>query len=574
MLSAAILIPAVLNGLLMGAVYALVALGLTLVYGVLHIINFAHGALLTAAMFAAFFAFKLLGIDPYVALFLLAPLFFALGYGVQRFVIGPASHGDDRNILLVTLGLPSIIENALLDSFRGDTRTIDVPYAFEMIDLGLTLPGGAARCRLRRGLRGGAGAVAADDASPIPARRSARWPRRSSAPRWSASTSRHVYAVTFGLGAACLAIAACLLMPTFYVNPRVGNAFVLVAFTIVVLGGMGSVPGRADRRPGHRRGGEPVRPLSRREPRPDRHLPDLHPRAAGAARPACSERAHERSRPTAIVRSPLLAARAAGRARSNAALNFLVFTLIIALAAQGWNILGGYGGQYLLRPRGVLRHRRLCHRDPAGALRRQRLAGLCGRHRGRAALVRLVIGSQRSGPGCAAPISRWSRSPSPRCCASWPTPRPSPAARRGIADQARRRPRARSSSPSRAAFFWVVARAGRGARWSSRELIERSRFGAWLVAVRENEDAAAGARRRRARGEAAAMTISGCHHRRGGLLLRAVLPLSSTPASPTAPGSRSRRCSPRSSAALGTVFGPLARRGGRCTSSRRWRRGS
>jgi len=74
MLSAAILIPAVLNGLLMGAVYALVALGLTLIYGVLHIINFAHGALLSAALFAAFFAFKLLGLDPYVALFLLAPL--------------------------------------------------------------------------------------------------------------------------------------------------------------------------------------------------------------------------------------------------------------------------------------------------------------------------------------------------------------------------------------------------------------------------------------------------------------------------------------------------------------------
>ena len=138
MLSAAILIPAVLNGLLMGAVYALVALGLTLIYGVLHIINFAHGALLSAALFAAFFAFKLLGLDPYVALFLLAPLFFVLGYGLQRFVIGPASHGDDRNMLLVTLGIAVIIENALLYNFRGDTRTIDVPYAFQTFNLGVT----------------------------------------------------------------------------------------------------------------------------------------------------------------------------------------------------------------------------------------------------------------------------------------------------------------------------------------------------------------------------------------------------------------------------------------------------
>src|SRR6202140_4796069 len=103
MLSASILIPAILNGLLTGAVYALVALGLTLIYGVLHIINFAHGALLSAAMFAAFFANRWLGLDPYVAAPALTPLFFGLGYVLQRLVIGPAAHGDDRNVLLVTL---------------------------------------------------------------------------------------------------------------------------------------------------------------------------------------------------------------------------------------------------------------------------------------------------------------------------------------------------------------------------------------------------------------------------------------------------------------------------------------
>ena len=88
-LSPVILIPAVLNGLLMGAVYALVALGLTLIYGVLHIINFAHGALLSAALFAAFFAFRLFGLDPYVAVFLLAPLFFVFGYALAAFYHRP-----------------------------------------------------------------------------------------------------------------------------------------------------------------------------------------------------------------------------------------------------------------------------------------------------------------------------------------------------------------------------------------------------------------------------------------------------------------------------------------------------
>src|ERR1044072_7264129 len=143
MLSPIILVPAILNGLLTGAVYALVALGLTLIYGVLHIINFAHGALLTAAMFAAFSAHKTRGLDPYRAAVGLTPLFFCLGYGLQRFVIGPAAHGEDRNILLVTLGLAVIIENALLYAVRADTRTIDVPYGFAVVDLGfafLSLP--------------------------------------------------------------------------------------------------------------------------------------------------------------------------------------------------------------------------------------------------------------------------------------------------------------------------------------------------------------------------------------------------------------------------------------------------
>ena len=117
MLSPVILFTAVLNGLMTGAVYALVALGLTLIYGVLHIINFAHGALLTAALFAAFFAYRSLGLDPYIAALILTPLFYLLGYGLQRLVIGPAARGEDRNILLVTLGLAVVIENALLYAF-------------------------------------------------------------------------------------------------------------------------------------------------------------------------------------------------------------------------------------------------------------------------------------------------------------------------------------------------------------------------------------------------------------------------------------------------------------------------
>ena len=237
-----ILITAILNGLLTGAVYALVALGLTLIYGVLHIINFAHGALLSAALFAAFFAFHLLGLDPYLAALLLAPIFFAFGYALQRLVIGPASHGDDRNILLVTLGLSVVIENGLLYAFRADTRTIDLPYAFQTIDLGFTflpIPRLIGFCVvfavalvlwaiMRRTDVGKAIRAVA---------------KEKLGAQLAGIDVAHIYAITFGLGTACVAVAACLLIPTFYVNPTVGEAFVLIAFTIVVLGGMGSVPG-------------------------------------------------------------------------------------------------------------------------------------------------------------------------------------------------------------------------------------------------------------------------------------------------------------------------------------------
>lgn len=242
MLSPAILIAAILNGVLTGSIYALVALGLTLIYGVLHIINFAHGALLSAALFAAFFAFKLAGLDPYLAIFVLAPLFFVVGYALQRFVIGPASHGDDRNMLLVTLGASIVIENVLLYVFRADTRTIEVPYAFETFDLGFTF------VPITRVIGFGVVIVVALLLWAI-----MRWTDIGKAIRAVAKEKlgaqlagidvSHIYAMTFGLGTACVAIAACLLIPTYYVNPMVGEAFVLVAFTIVVLGGMGSVPG-------------------------------------------------------------------------------------------------------------------------------------------------------------------------------------------------------------------------------------------------------------------------------------------------------------------------------------------
>jgi branched-chain amino acid transport system permease protein len=238
----AIVYASVLNGLTMGAVYALIALGLTLIYGVLHIINFAHGAALMVALYGVYGLKESLGLDPYVALPIVVPVMFGIGYLLQRGVIEKASHGKDENILLVTLGLSIVLENLALLAFKSDTRTIDTAYTLATVELGsatLALPKliafvGAlvvsavlwlvmARTDLGRAIR----AVA----------------REKTGARLMGIDVNHVYAMSFGMGLACLGAAACFLLPAYYVNPLVGNGFVLVAFTIVVLGGMGSFVG-------------------------------------------------------------------------------------------------------------------------------------------------------------------------------------------------------------------------------------------------------------------------------------------------------------------------------------------
>jgi branched-chain amino acid transport system permease protein len=238
----AILFPAVLNGLTTGAVYALVALGLTLIYGVLHIINFAHGAALMMALYGVYFLKASFGLDPYLALPIMVPVMFVAGYALQRGIINRASHGKDENILLVTLGLSIVLENLALLAFKSDTRTIDTSYSLTTVAIG---PAMIAVTKLVAF----AGALVASGLLLWVVRgtdlgRAIRAvAREKQGARLVGIDVDHVYAMSFGIGLACLGAAACFLLPAYYVNPLVGNGFVLVAFTIVVLGGMGSFAG-------------------------------------------------------------------------------------------------------------------------------------------------------------------------------------------------------------------------------------------------------------------------------------------------------------------------------------------
>src|SRR5690606_23296697 len=136
-----LILPAVLSGLTMGAIYALIALGLTLIYGVLHIINFAHGSLLMLALYAVYFLHYHMGIDPYMAIPIVLPVFFLLGYLLQRLMIAPMSRGSEQNVLLLTLAISLIIDNLALYFWTSNTRVADIPYAYDTVEfMGAYLP--------------------------------------------------------------------------------------------------------------------------------------------------------------------------------------------------------------------------------------------------------------------------------------------------------------------------------------------------------------------------------------------------------------------------------------------------
>ncbi len=241
-MDATIIASAAINGLLLGGIYTLVASGLTLIYGVLHIINFAHGSMLMLAMFGVYYLLTLLGIDPYLSIFIMVPAMYLFGYLLYKGLIGRLSSGKDENILLVTLGLSILIENLALMFFKGDSRTILVSYSDRMVELGPTLVPlpklisfvvalllcialglFIQRTDIGRSIR----AVAKE---------------RVGARLVGIDVDR-IFAISYGIGLATLGAAACLMMPIFYVSPSVGHVFVLVAFTVVVLGGMGSFLG-------------------------------------------------------------------------------------------------------------------------------------------------------------------------------------------------------------------------------------------------------------------------------------------------------------------------------------------
>ena len=241
-MTSGLLLQAVVSGLLLGGVYGLVASGLSLIFGVLRIINFAHGAVMMLAMYATYWLFTLGGVDPYLSIALTAPLFFLLGMGIERVIIEPNRHAVEHNQLLLTLGLALFVENLALVLWQGDFRTVRPAYA------GASFALGEALVEVPR-LIACAGAIVmalalyaflrlTDLGKAIRA--------LSEEPEGAMLMGidvRRIRAVAFGIGAGCVAVAGALVTPFFYVAPDVGESFNIMAFVVVVLGGMGNFVG-------------------------------------------------------------------------------------------------------------------------------------------------------------------------------------------------------------------------------------------------------------------------------------------------------------------------------------------
>ena len=237
-----LLLQAVLNGIVLGGVFALVALGLNLIYGVMNIINFAHGASMMIAMYGTFWLFTLFGLDPYLSLLVVMPGMFLLGYAIQRVLLEPLAGTNASNQFLTTLGLLLIFQNGTQLWFTGNVRTINTVYQE------ITVPLASALLPLARVIALGFAVLLAFLLFVLMTRTDLGRAIRAAAqdPVGAAVAGinvNRIYGITFGLGLAMAGAAGAIVVPFFYVTPSVGETFNIPAFIVVVLGGLGSMPG-------------------------------------------------------------------------------------------------------------------------------------------------------------------------------------------------------------------------------------------------------------------------------------------------------------------------------------------
>ncbi len=239
---AELVINVALAGVLTGLVYGLMALGLSVIFGVVRVVNFAHGEMMTIAMYAAVLLFAHWNIDPFIAALPIAAAFFALGYALQSGLINPFITRPEHSQFMLLVAVAIIMVNGLLVGFGPDARNVQVDYQLESWALGpilfdkarvyaagmAMLASTALFSFFRFTLAGKAIRACADNYLGA---------------RVVGLNVHRYYALTFGLGSACVAIAGCMMILLIDVTPVLGPGFTLLAFIIVIVGGLGSMTG-------------------------------------------------------------------------------------------------------------------------------------------------------------------------------------------------------------------------------------------------------------------------------------------------------------------------------------------
>ena len=239
-----LLLQSVINGIFLGSIYGLIAMGMAIIFGVVKIINLAHGDLLMVSMYIAYYLFTLLHIDPYLSLVVSIPFLFVMGMIIQKVFIRPVQKkkGPPENLLLITYGVGLILVNAAMLAFSPTYRSVLTTYATKTI-----------------GIAGVSSSVVSILAFVVTSMAVAFlffFLKRTDTGKQIRATSENpeaamllginvdrISCLVFGIGAACIGLAGGLFVPMFYVHPSIGMHFIIKSFVVVVLGGLGSVIG-------------------------------------------------------------------------------------------------------------------------------------------------------------------------------------------------------------------------------------------------------------------------------------------------------------------------------------------
>jgi branched-chain amino acid transport system permease protein len=229
-------------GVLTGLVYGLMALGLSVIFGVVRIVNFAHGEMMSVAMYLAVVLFSAFHLDPLIMLVPIAAVMFVFGYVLQAGLINPFITRPEHSQFLLVVALAIIIVNTLLIIFGPDAHTVQTSYAYDSFQIGPVLVDASK-------LYAGVAAIVFATALFAFFRFSLFGKAiRACADNYTGAlvvglNVKRIYALTFGLGAACVGAAGSMMTLIVDVTPNIGPAYTLLAFVIVITGGLGSMAG-------------------------------------------------------------------------------------------------------------------------------------------------------------------------------------------------------------------------------------------------------------------------------------------------------------------------------------------